>query len=76
MSVIPHTLSYRGYTATLEWLPEEKIMIGRLDDIPDTITFKVTTLRQLYPVFKETVDAFLEGYKSLGRTPPTPVNQQ
>lgn len=67
-------LLYKGYTASLEVLPEEKIILGKLDGIPDTITFKVESLDQIENMFKETVDAFLAGYEAMGRTPPKPCS--
>ncbi|MCB9913280.1 MAG: toxin-antitoxin system HicB family antitoxin [Planctomycetes bacterium] len=67
-------LLYKGYTASLEVLPEEKIVLGRLDGIPDTITFQVESLDQIEKMFKETVDAFLAGYETMGRIPPKPCS--
>lgn len=67
-------LLYKGYTASLEVLPKENIILGKLDGIPDTITFKVDTLNQIEKMFKETVDVFLASYEEMGRIAPKPCS--
>lgn len=67
-------LLYKGYTASLEVLLAEGFILGRLDGIPDTITFKVNSINDVQERFREAVDEFLEDCKEMGRTPPKPCS--
>ena len=67
-------LLYKGFTATLEIIPNGDIILGRLEGIPDTITFAAKTPAQVPIQFGHAVDEYLEGCKKMGRTPPRPYS--
>ena len=68
------SLLYKGFTATLEIIPDGNIILGRLEGIPDTITFAAKTPAQVPVQFGHAVDEYLESCKKLGRTPPRPYS--
>jgi predicted HicB family RNase H-like nuclease len=68
------TLLYKGFTATLEIIPDGDIILGRLEGIPDTITFAAKTPAQVPIQFGHAVDEYLESCKKIGRVPARPYS--
>lgn len=56
---IKNALTYKGYTTTLTLIVDENIIVGKLNDIQDTITFKANTIQDCEREFKQAVDDFL-----------------
>ena len=69
-------LLYKGFTATLEVLLEEKQILGRLEGIPDSITFAVSSVDEVVDSFQEAVDAYLRSCKMMGRVAQVPCSGQ
>lgn len=51
---------YRGYTATIEFDPDERVLHGRVDNIRDVVSFHAASVDQLQVAFEEAVDDYLE----------------
>ena len=62
------TLTYRGYTATVEFDSEDMILTGRIAGINDVIGFHAETPAELLAAFHE-VDDYLETCAKLGKQP-------
>jgi predicted HicB family RNase H-like nuclease len=63
------TLTYRGYTAIVEFDSEDMILTGRIAGINDIIGFHAETPAELLAAFHEAVDDYLETCAKLGKQP-------
>ena len=69
-----NTLSYKGYTAKIEFDPEDNILFGNIIGIRDTVGFHGETVAELKVAFQEAVDFYLESCAKSGRTPNKPFS--
>jgi predicted HicB family RNase H-like nuclease len=60
-------LSYKGYTANVEFDAEDHIFVGHLIGVRDVVGFHGTTVDELETAFREAVDDYLAACKKLGR---------
>lgn len=67
-------LSYKGYTAKIEFDPDDKILFGNLIGIRDTVGFHGETVNELVQAFHEAVDFYLESCAKAGREPNKPFS--
>lgn len=67
-------LSYRGYTARIEFDAEDKIFVGHIIGIRDIVSFHGVTVKELETHFHETVDGYLEACKKLKQEPNSPYS--
>jgi predicted HicB family RNase H-like nuclease len=65
-------LTYKGYTATVEFDADDRLFFGRLSGISDIVTFHGESARELVEAFEEAVDGYLAMSKELGRAPQSP----
>ncbi len=63
------TLTYRGYTATVEFDSDDMILTGRIAGINDVIGFHAESPAELLAAFHEAVDDYLETCAKLGKPP-------
>lgn len=54
------SMSYKGYTARVEYSAPDRVFHGRLNGIADIITFEGTSVDELETRFREAVDDYLE----------------
>ena len=66
--------TYRSYTADLKIDEDSQLIIGKVLDINDTITFDGSTVEEAIQEFHKTVDSYLESCKRLGRKPDKPFS--
>ena len=52
-----NSMTYNGYTAQMEFDVEDKIIVGRVIDIDDIITFHGTSVVEFEAAFKAAVDS-------------------
>ncbi|SJM94015.1 type II toxin-antitoxin system HicB family antitoxin [Crenothrix polyspora] len=69
-----NTLTYKGYTARIDFDDRDNILIGKLLGIGDLISFHADNVSELHIAFKEAVDDYLEACKKIGKSPEKPVN--
>ena len=69
-----NTLSYKGYTASINFDPEDKIFFGRIAGIRDIITFDGKSVSELISFFEEAVNDYLETCEKLGHKPNKPYS--
>jgi len=62
-------LTYRGYTATVEFDTDDMILIGRVAGINDVVGFHADTAAALVAAFHEAVDDYLDTCARLGKKP-------
>jgi len=64
-----NTLTYKGYTARIEFDDRDNILIGRLLGIQDIIYFHADNVPELRCVFEEAVEDYLEACAKVGKQP-------
>lgn len=67
-----NTMTYRGYTARIEFDDRDNIFWGRVLGITDSITFEGEAVAQLTEDFHKAIDFYLEDCVKTGRVPEKP----
>ncbi len=62
-----NTLTYRGFTAKVEFSADDNLFVGRLIGVKDIVTFHGETVAELKTSMKETVDFFIEVCEKTGK---------
>lgn len=60
------SMTYRGYTGTVEYDAGDRILHGRVIGITDIVSFEGTTVKELEADFRAGVDSYLEGCAERG----------
>lgn len=69
-----NVMNYRGYAARVEFDPEDRILVGHLAGIRDTVGFHGTSVDELERAFHEAVDDYLAACEGLGQSPERPAS--
>jgi len=69
-----NTMTYRGYTASMNFDPEDKIIVGRVLDIDDIISFHGDSVTAFEANFHAVVDDYIAACESLGGTAEKPAS--
>lgn len=60
-----NSLNYKGYTAKIDFDPEDEILVGRVIGINDVIGFHGENAKELKKAFQEAIDNYLESCKKM-----------
>ncbi len=55
-----NTLTYKGFTAKIEFSADDNVFFGRLIGIDDIVTFHAETVEELKDSMRESVDFYIE----------------
>ena len=69
-----NTIDYKGYTARMDFDVEDKIIIGRVMDIDDIITFHGASVTEFETAFKSAIDAYIYACEQLGQVAEKPAS--
>ncbi|MBN9428493.1 MAG: type II toxin-antitoxin system HicB family antitoxin [Burkholderiales bacterium] len=69
-----NTMAYRGYVASMTFDAEDKIIVGRVLDVEDIITFHGESVSEFEANFHTAVDDYIAACESLGGTPEKPAS--
>ena len=69
-----NNMIYRGYTAHRDFDTEDKIIVGRVVDIDDIITFHGTSVAEFESAFMASVDGYIHACEQLGQTADKPAS--
>lgn len=69
-----NTMTYRGYTASLEFDPDDNILVGRVLGIDDIISFHGESVATFTSAFHEAVDDYVSACEKLGQMPEKPAS--
>ncbi|MEN8218801.1 MAG: type II toxin-antitoxin system HicB family antitoxin [Pseudomonadota bacterium] len=64
-----NAMSYKGYTASIEYSAEDQCFVGHLAGIRDIVGFHGDSVNELRQSFEEAVNDYLETCEKLGKTP-------
>jgi predicted HicB family RNase H-like nuclease len=71
-----NTLTYKGYSARVEFDDDDGLFFGRLAGITDGVHFHGETVEELRKAFREAVDGYVETCARIGKTPQRPYSGQ
>jgi predicted HicB family RNase H-like nuclease len=66
---VSNILTYRNYSAAVEFDAEDALFFGRIAGIADGVSFHADTVPELVSAFHEAVDDYLETCAKLGKLP-------
>ena len=69
-----NTMNYKGYTASMEFDTQDKIIVGRVLDIDDIITFHGTSVAEFETALHAAVDAYVAACERLGQSEEKPAS--
>ena len=69
-----NTMNYKGYKARMDFDTEDKIIVGRVLDIDDVITFHGTSVSEFEQAFQVAVDGYIAACTQLGQAPESPAS--
>ena len=69
-----NNMTYRCYTAHMDFDTEDRIIVGRVIDIDDIITFHGTSVAEFESAFKTAVDGYIHACEQLGQTADKPAS--
>ena len=67
-------MNYRGYTARMDFDAEDKIIVGRVIDIDDIITFHGVSVAEFEAAFHTAVDGYIHACEQLGQAADKPAS--
>ncbi len=62
-------MSYKGFAARVEFDPRDRIFVGTLIDVEDSVTFHGESVKELQQNLKLAVNHYLEDCTAAGREP-------
>lgn len=68
------TIIYKNYTASVIYDTEDDVLVGRVMNIDDVITFHAASIPELKTAMSETVEDYLQACESLGQTANKPAS--
>jgi predicted HicB family RNase H-like nuclease len=69
-----NNLTYKGYSARVEFDAHDRIFVGHLAGVRDIVGFHGSSVTELEKAFHEAVDDYLAACKKLGQTPNKPAS--
>lgn len=67
-------MTYKGYTASMIFDPEDKIIVGRVLEIDDIISFHGESILEFESNFHAAIEGYLAASKTLGSIPEKPAS--
>lgn len=69
-----NAMTYKGYTARIEYDAEDQILFGRLVGITDVVTFHGASVAELEAALRETVDDYIALCEKTGQPAQKPAS--
>lgn len=67
-------MSYKGYTASMTFDVDDKVIVGRVLDVDDIIVFHGESVVEFEASFHAAVDAYIAACGQLGSAPEKPAS--
>jgi predicted HicB family RNase H-like nuclease len=74
MATSNNTMSYQGYTANMSFDTEDKIIVGRVLDIDDIISFHGESVSEFEANFHAAIEDYISACATLGSKPEKPAS--
>ena len=69
-----NTTTYKGYTARIEYEDDDKILVGRVTDIADIISFHGGSVKEIETAFHEAIDDYIAACAKLKQPAAKPAS--
>ena len=69
-----NTMTYKGYSARIEYDDDDGIFFGHIAGIRDGVGFHADTVVDLKAAFRESVDDYIETCAKIGKEPQKPYS--
>lgn len=69
-----NSLTFKGYSARIEFSAEDECFVGHIAGIKDVVGFHGTSVTELKAAFEEAVEDYLETCLQLGKAPQKPYS--
>jgi predicted HicB family RNase H-like nuclease len=69
-----NSMSYKGYNASMVFDAEDKIIVGRVLDVDDIISFHGVSVAEFETNFHAAIEDYLAASKELGSPPEKPAS--
>ena len=69
-----NTMTYKNYSARIEYDDEDAILVGHISGIRDIVGFHAESVSELRMAFEQAVDDYLAACEQLGQSPDKPSN--
>lgn len=69
-----NAMSYKGYTASMVFDEEDKVIVGRVLEIDDIISFHGESVSEFEARFHAAIDAYIKACTKLGSKPEKPAS--
>lgn len=69
-----NAMSYKGYTASMVFDTEDKVIVGRVLDIDDIISFHGESVAEFQSNFQAVIEDYLAASQALGSAPEKPAS--
>ena len=69
-----NTMTYQGYTTSMTFDADDKIIVGRVLDIDDIISFHGESVAEFEAMFHAAVDGYVAACEELGGAPEKPAS--
>lgn len=69
-----NSMSYKGYRASMVFDAEDKIIVGRVMDVDDIISFHGESVAEFESNFHAVIDDYLAAARQLGSAPEKPAS--
>jgi predicted HicB family RNase H-like nuclease len=69
-----NTMTYKGYTASMTFDVDDKIIVGRVLDVDDIISFHGESVAEFERAFHAAVNGYVAACKQLGSGPEKPAS--
>ncbi len=67
-------MTYKGYTTSMIFDVEDKIIVGRVQDVDDIISFHGESVSDFESNFRAAIEGYLAASKELGSAPEKPAS--
>ena len=69
-----NTMTYQGYTTSMSFDADDKIIVGRVLDVDDIISFHGESVAEFEAMFHAAVDGYVAACEELGSAPEKPAS--
>ncbi len=69
-----NTITYKGYSARIEFDAQDRLFIGHIAGVRDIVGFHADTVDGLEAAFHEAVDDYVAACNKLGQSPDKPYS--
>lgn len=69
-------MTYKGYSARIDFDDEDGLFVGRVAGLRDGVNFHGETVDELRAAFREAVDGYIDVCARIGKSPQKPFSGQ